>query len=196
MAKYAFWNGGAIKPLRSNKNVRLSDDRLILAVTAPRPDDDIYLLETIVEPTGPFQQTGTASVECDGWTITKTIPTVWKARESVVQAITTTINAEAQRRIFDIAEDYKQANLTARGVELALELAAAGSLSQEQQDEIAAGQHVFDGIKAVRTEAKRFKALLDTMPIEDLALINVFTWVDWPVYIEPIIEEPVVEDPV
>ena len=95
MTRYAFWNGGAIRPLRSNKNVKLSDERTILALTAPRPDDDIYELVDEAEPKGSFQKTGAAYVERDGWRIVRVTPAEWLPPARIADTLVDAANTQA-----------------------------------------------------------------------------------------------------
>lgn len=61
------------------------------------------------------------------------------------------VKAEAQRRIYAILPQWKQANLTARGVEMNAKRIAGGTLTQSEQDEMAAGFALWGKVKAVRT---------------------------------------------
>ena len=61
------------------------------------------------------------------------------------------VREEAGRRIVEIAPDFKQRNLTARAAELALRVAVGGpALTPDELAEIAAGQGVWNTIKAIR----------------------------------------------
>ena len=59
------------------------------------------------------------------------------------------IKAEAQRRIYVIAPDWKQANATARGLELS-DKKHSGTLTLGEQAEEAAIRTMWDSIKAIR----------------------------------------------
>ena len=73
------------------------------------------------------------------------------------------VKAEAQRRIYEILPDWKQRNLTARAAELALK--GAGSWTPDEQAEVAAGQALWDKIKAVRAASDVIEAM-DPIPLD------------------------------
>lgn len=66
------------------------------------------------------------------------------------QEITAQVKAEAQRRILAILPQWKQANLTARGVELSTKMLMGGTLTQAEKDEMEAGFALWDKVKAIR----------------------------------------------
>ena len=73
------------------------------------------------------------------------------------------IRAEAARRILEIAPEWRQRNLTARAAELALKIGDGLALTTEEQAERAAGQLIWDKIKAIRAASN----VLEAMPIAD-----------------------------
>lgn len=60
------------------------------------------------------------------------------------------VKAEAQRRIYVVLPQWKQANLTARGVELNTKLLMGGTLTQSEKDEQTAGFALWEKVKAIR----------------------------------------------
>jgi hypothetical protein len=70
------------------------------------------------------------------------------------------VKAEAGRRILQIAPDWKQRNLTARGVELVLALVKNKPWTAEEAAEAQAIQAVWDRIKAVRAASDGLEAAL------------------------------------
>lgn len=69
------------------------------------------------------------------------------------------VKAEARRRILARFPEWKQANMTARGVELTLVLASGGQWSQQEQAEAAALQEACDWIKQVRAASDVLEAM-------------------------------------
>jgi hypothetical protein len=77
------------------------------------------------------------------------------------------IKAEAGRRIEALCPDWKQRNLTARAAELAL--AGTANLTDAEVAEIAAGQAVWDAIKAIRAASDQLEAGISAMDTTALA---------------------------
>lgn len=80
-----------------------------------------------------------------------------------VQAISQTaaaarIKAAARRVIVARFPDWKQQNMTARGVELAFKIAEGGTLSEAEQDDAAALMAAWAWIKAVRLHSYALEA--------------------------------------
>jgi hypothetical protein len=67
------------------------------------------------------------------------------------------IKAEAERRILLVCPEWKQRNLTARAAELALK--GAANLTPEEAEEVAAGQAIWDTIKAIRLASNTIEAM-------------------------------------
>lgn len=75
------------------------------------------------------------------------------------------VNAEAQRRIFLIAPDWKQRNLTAQAVMLTRKIADGGTLTAEEQAAWDAGEAIWGRIKAVRDASNVLNAMT-TIPAD------------------------------
>lgn len=75
------------------------------------------------------------------------------------------VKAEARRRIVAIADPDRQRNLTARGTEFALKLAAGETLTADEQAELAAGEAIWTRIKALRTASNNIEAM-DPIPAD------------------------------
>lgn len=71
------------------------------------------------------------------------------------------VKAEAYRRIVGVCPEWRQRNLTARAAELALR---GGELSEDEQAEVAAGQAVWDQIKAIRDASNALEAMEEVPP--------------------------------
>lgn len=85
------------------------------------------------------------------------------------------IKAEARRRILEQYPEWKQANMTARGVEL-VKAAVARPWTAEEQAEADALQAAWDGIKAVRV---RSDALEAAVPAEAAGIAAVDATQGW-----------------
>lgn len=70
------------------------------------------------------------------------------------------VKDEARRRILAICPEWKQTNLVARGTEL-LMAARSRSLTAPENAEIAAGQAVWDAIKAIRAASDTAEAAIN-----------------------------------
>lgn len=68
------------------------------------------------------------------------------------------VKVEARRRILLRFPEWKQANMTARGVELTLVLASGGQWSPQEQAEADALQGAWDWIKQVRVASDALEA--------------------------------------
>lgn len=66
--------------------------------------------------------------------------------------------AEAQRRIYVLVPQWKQANLTARLVELHQKRLDFGVLTQAEQDEVTVGQALWNRVKAIRAASDLIEA--------------------------------------
>lgn len=86
-----------------------------------------------------------------------------KLEELQASALRAAVKAEARGRILARYPDWKQANMTARGVELAFKVAQGETLREAETTEIAALQGVWGWIKAVR-EASNALETLDPVP--------------------------------
>jgi hypothetical protein len=75
------------------------------------------------------------------------------------------VKGEASWRIAQRFPSWKQANMTARGVELTFKLAQGNALAPEETAEIAALQAAWDWIKAVRAASDALEAL-DPIPAD------------------------------
>jgi len=83
--------------------------------------------------------------------------------------ITAAVKLEAGRRILLVAPDYKQRNLTARAAELAIK--GVANWTADEQAEHAAGQAIWDTIKAIRQRSNLLEAQVATM---DRAALDAF----------------------
>jgi hypothetical protein len=70
------------------------------------------------------------------------------------------IKGEAERRILSRLPEWKQRNLTARGVELVLARVVNGSWTKAQADEAAAMQAAWDRVKAIRSRSDELEQTL------------------------------------
>lgn len=61
------------------------------------------------------------------------------------------VKAEAQKRILAIIPQWKQADLTARAVELIIKMTMGGTLTLVEKDEMAAGFELWSQVKAIRS---------------------------------------------
>ena len=82
-----------------------------------------------------------------------------KQAELEAEARIDAVKAEARRRITQRFPDWKQANMTARGVELTFKLAQGQSLDAQEAAEVAALQAALAWIKAVRAASDAIEAL-------------------------------------
>lgn len=73
------------------------------------------------------------------------------------------VKAEAARRILAIIPEWKQRNLTARAAELAKK--GEADWTQAEADEWAAGQALWDQVKAIRAKSDAIEAL-DPIPAD------------------------------
>lgn len=73
------------------------------------------------------------------------------------------VKDEARRRILAVYPDWKQANMTARGVELIRKLAQGGAWSQGEEAEATALEAAWDWIKTVRAAADSIE-LMSPLP--------------------------------
>ena len=87
--------------------------------------------------------------------------------------------AEAQRRIYAIAPQWRQANMTARAMELAEKRLNQKALTQAELDEIASGFGLWNKIKTIRTASDLIEADIDATP--DPASFDVARSTRWPV---------------
>lgn len=69
------------------------------------------------------------------------------------------VKAEARRRILARYPDWKQANMTAQGVELVNIRVSIGSWTERQAQEAAALSSAWDWIKSVRSASDRLEAM-------------------------------------
>jgi hypothetical protein len=82
-----------------------------------------------------------------------------KQAELEAKARIDAVKAEARRRITQRFPDWKQANMTARGVELTFKLAQGQSLDAPEAAEVAALQAAWAWIKNVRSASDAIEAL-------------------------------------
>ena len=73
------------------------------------------------------------------------------------------VKQEASRRILAICPDWKQRNLTARAAELAIK--GVDNWTAEEQAEHAAGQAIWDKVKAVRARSNELEAM-NPIPVD------------------------------
>jgi hypothetical protein len=91
-----------------------------------------------------------------------------------------TVKQSAQDRIYAIVPDWKQANLTARALELQNNRAVNGLLTEEEQTELDGIQAIWDRIKALRERSNELEAYLaGVTSTESLAAFDVNAQ-DWP----------------
>ncbi len=77
------------------------------------------------------------------------------------------VKAEARRRILDNFPEWKQANMTARMVELNKIRADAGSWTANEQTEVAAIQSAWDWVKSVRAASDGLELSLPADYLDD-----------------------------
>ena len=87
--------------------------------------------------------------------------------------------AEAQRRILAVIPQWKQANLTARGVELNTKVISGGVLTTAEQAELTAGFALWSKAKAIRTASDLIEQ--DIAASINLATFDVVNSARWPV---------------
>lgn len=87
------------------------------------------------------------------------------------------IKAEAARRILVICPDWKQRNLTARAAELAIK--GAVNWTEAELAEIAAGQSIWDSIKAVRNRSNLLELAVSGMTLDELKQFNALSDTHW-----------------
>jgi hypothetical protein len=88
------------------------------------------------------------------------------------------IKAEAQRRIFLIAPQWKQANLTARAAEMAL---GGGPQDPSEAAEVAAGTAIWNRIKALRAASDEIETRLAGLTdVVDVVAFDVVDAPEWP----------------
>ena len=88
------------------------------------------------------------------WTVTQRSDAEQKAE----------VKAEARARILARLPDWKQRNMTARGVEL-INLRASRPLTADEQAEAVALQAAWDWVRAVRTASDAIEAM-DSIPVD------------------------------
>lgn len=86
--------------------------------------------------------------------------------------------AEAQRRIYALLPQWRQANLTARGVELNTKLLMGGTLTQAEKDEQTAGFALWEKVKAIRAASNQIEQ--DIQASADPASFDVVGSARWP----------------
>ncbi len=74
------------------------------------------------------------------------------------QAAADLVRAEAYRRIVALAPEWKQRNMTARGLELTRKELAGGTLTAAEQAEAAAITAAWDAVKAIRAASDVLEA--------------------------------------
>jgi hypothetical protein len=89
------------------------------------------------------------------------------SKEEALAALGPAIKQECRRRILAIADEDRQRNLTARGVELTLAV-AQGALSSADAQELTALQAMWARIKALRNASDVKEAALQTLSLEAL----------------------------
>ena len=88
-------------------------------------------------------------------------------KNAAILTLIEAVKAECRRRILLIADEDRQRNLTARGVELTLAV-AQGSLSQAGATELADLQALWGRIKALRSASDAKEADLQALPLYGL----------------------------
>jgi len=78
------------------------------------------------------------------------------------------INEIAYQKIVAMYPEWKQRNLSARGLELLKKQVAEGSLSAAEEQEIADIQAVWDSIKAIRAYSDSLEQAVATDPLTDI----------------------------
>ena len=102
-------------------------------------------------------------------------PTLAEARARKVAETKT----EAQRRIYAIVPQWRQANFTARAAELAYKRLNMGVLTPAEQAEMVAVAALWDKVKAIRTTSDFLEA--DIAAAADPASVDVANSPRWPV---------------
>jgi len=149
----AFWNGGTPRVVRSNKRLQLSNGDIVLNAQ-PDPMVDLYnYVETGPAPSR-FQHALTTAYENNGWTITATRTAAWSDVSLIRERRMADVRAEAGARILAVLPDWKQRNLTARGVELTAK--GAANWSVDELAEWQAGQILWGWVKSVRAASDAF----------------------------------------
>jgi hypothetical protein len=90
------------------------------------------------------------------------------------------IKEEAQARIFEIIPAWKQANLTARAVELTA-IRQDRAWTKEEQDEWNAGQAIWDRVKAIRAASDIIeKSVIEDTDWQNLDTLKISEAAEWP----------------
>ena len=117
-----------------------------------------------------------------GWPSDVPKPTVAELEVAVITVIRVIkiaeCKAEAQRRIYAILPQWKQANLTARGVELNAKMLTGGTLTQAEKDERTAGFALWEKVKAIRAASNLIEQ--DILASADPANFDVANSPRWP----------------
>lgn len=90
------------------------------------------------------------------------------------EALTAAVKAEARRRILALAPEWKQANLTARAVELVRKGEAVWT--EAETAEVAAIEAVWAAIKAIRAASDILEAEVDAGAFDG----DPAAWAGWP----------------
>ena len=90
------------------------------------------------------------------------------------------VKAEAQARILAIIPAWKQANLTARAVELTA-IRQDRAWTKEEQDEWNAGQAIWDHVKAIRAASDAIEAsVAEDTDWQNLDTLKISEAAEWP----------------
>lgn len=94
-------------------------------------------------------------------------------------ALIAATKAEAQRRIYALLPQWKQANLMARAAELAFKVEQGIALTQEEKDERTAGFALWNKVKAIRAASNLIETDIKTSA--DPASFDVINNPRWPI---------------
>jgi len=103
-----------------------------------------------------------------GWLIDKDdkiIPPPGPTPAELIAEKTLAIKVEANRRILEIAPEWKQRNMLARGLEL--QSVGPANWTESQQTEVAALQAIWDNIKAIRGRSDELEEQVKNDPLSD-----------------------------
>ena len=105
---------------------------------------------------------------------------VLPAPAPTVAALVASTKAEAQRRILAAFPVWKQANMTARGVELVDKVAYGETLSQDEAGERDALRAAWAWVKSARAASDEIEAAIAGMTDAERVAFNALTRPEWP----------------
>lgn len=96
--------------------------------------------------------------------------------EQIRERFKTEIKSRARSEILTDFPEWKQANMTARGVELVSKVSFGGALTEAEQAEVAALQTAWAAIKALRAHSNTLEAEVDGLGFEALTTWQQHGW--------------------